>query len=153
MLTHRFPIPPATIRWKGPKSWPAQALIPNPLFKSFSDRFLGRNDIEIYGEVAMLGVKDYPGYYNNLNNRIPRMVGFNVPTFKALDVLALEFEFNPWVYVNGYLNPVMYETAIPESDYANNKWRWTAYAKRSLLGQLQHSTPCAPGITWFCRRL
>ena len=128
---------------EGTKIMARASFDPKPLFKSFSDRFLGRNDLEIYGEVAMLGVKDYPGYYNNLNNRIPRMVGFNVPTFKALDVLALEFEFNPWVYVNGYLNPVMYETAIPESDYANNKWRWTAYAKRSLFGHCSILLMCA----------
>ena len=47
-----------------------------PFFKSFSDRFLGPNDLKIYSEAAILGVKDYPGYYSKLRDRIPRMIGF-----------------------------------------------------------------------------
>ena len=34
---------------------------PKPFFKSFADRFLGPNDLRIYSEAAILGLKDYPG--------------------------------------------------------------------------------------------
>ena len=83
-----------------------------PLFKSFADQFLGPNDLRIYSEAAILGLKNYPVYYDDLSKRIPIMVGFNVPTFKVFDVLALEVENYNWNYSNGYQNPVWYGIAV-----------------------------------------
>jgi hypothetical protein len=54
---------------------------------------LGPNDLVLYGEAALLGVKDYPVFYDNWKQRMPVMVGFNLPVFKQLDVLALEVEY------------------------------------------------------------
>ncbi len=116
----------------GTKVMARASLDPKPLFKSFSDRFLGPNDLKIYSEAVILGVKDYPGYYSNVRERIPRMAGFDVPTFKTLDVLAAEVEYNPWPYVNGDANPIFLNEAIPEAFYAHTKWKWTIYAKRSF---------------------
>lgn len=114
---------------------------PKPFFKSFADRFLGPNDLRIYSEAAILGLKNYPVYYDTLSKRIPIMIGFNIPTFKALDVLAVEVENYNWDYSNGYQNPVWYGTAIPgqaleaaytEADYNKDNLKWTIYAKRTF---------------------
>lgn len=55
--------------------------------------WLGPEDLKLYSEAAILGLKDYPYYYSNIRNRIPVMVGFNFPTFKLLDKLSLEVEY------------------------------------------------------------
>jgi hypothetical protein len=40
----------------------------------------GENDLRLYGEGAVLGLDDYPVYYQDLNKRIPRMIGIDCPT-------------------------------------------------------------------------
>jgi hypothetical protein len=47
--------------------------------------FFGKEDLRIYGEAAILGIKNYPTDYtglgyNNLLERIPVMAGINLPT-------------------------------------------------------------------------
>ncbi|NLG17091.1 MAG: hypothetical protein GX556_07160 [Fibrobacter sp.] len=42
--------------------------------------FLGKEDLKLYGEAAILGVKNYPGWYNELGERIPVTAGMNWPT-------------------------------------------------------------------------
>ena len=56
--------------------------------KFFNTNIFGDQDLKLYCEAAILGVKDYKLYYNNLVQRIPVMVGFNVPAFKILDLIA-----------------------------------------------------------------
>ena len=68
-------------------------------FKKFiSSARLGDNDLKLYAEAALLGVKSYPGYYDKISERIPAMLGLNLPTFKVLDLLAVEAEYykSPW---------------------------------------------------------
>jgi hypothetical protein len=54
---------------------------------------LGSEDLKVYSEIAVLGVKNYPIYYDDITKRIPMMVGVNLPTFKLLDKLAFEMEY------------------------------------------------------------
>jgi hypothetical protein len=70
------------------------SLDPKPLLP-FRDK-LGKNDLKLYGEAAILGLKNYPAKidssrengelklvkigYDNIRERIPVMVGFNAPT-------------------------------------------------------------------------
>jgi hypothetical protein len=61
---------------------------------------LGPEDLKLYGEVAILGVKDYPYYYSNIRNRMPIMAGINLPTFKLLDRLSVEVEYLKSVFPN-----------------------------------------------------
>ena len=61
---------------------------------------LGSEDLKLYTEAAVLGVKNYPYYYTNIMRRIPVMVGFNFPTFKFLDRLSLELEFRNPEFLN-----------------------------------------------------
>jgi hypothetical protein len=42
--------------------------------------FLGTEDLKLYGEAAVLGVKNYPGWFSDVKERIPMMAGINWPT-------------------------------------------------------------------------
>ncbi|MBN1307279.1 MAG: hypothetical protein JXA18_05145 [Chitinispirillaceae bacterium] len=90
------------------------AIDPKPLFGS-PDIF-GPEDLRLYSEAIILGVKNYPAsldssaetYYRPINEfgydkimeKIPVMAGFNFPTFKLLDVFSLEVEYYGKKYVN-----------------------------------------------------
>jgi hypothetical protein len=50
-------------------------------------------DLRLYGEAAVIGVEDYGTVYDNIWERIPVMIGFNVPTGGILDRLAIEGEW------------------------------------------------------------
>jgi hypothetical protein len=57
---------------------------PKRLFIPEGNGFFGENDLRLYGEIALLGLKDYPIYYQDWKKRIPRMIGFNWPTHEFL---------------------------------------------------------------------
>jgi len=63
-------------------------------------KIFGREDLKLYGEVALLGVKNYPGWYERKKERAPMMVGFNFPAFKILDVLSIEVQRYKTPYIN-----------------------------------------------------
>jgi len=50
-------------------------------------------DFILYSEVAVIGLKDYGITYGKISERIPLMVGFNIPTFGFLDLLSVEVEY------------------------------------------------------------
>jgi hypothetical protein len=60
----------------------------------------GKNDLKFFGEVALLGVKDYPVYYTDKLRRMPMMAGLNLPTFKILDLLSVQLEYFNSPYLN-----------------------------------------------------
>lgn len=110
-----------------------------------NSEIFGKNDLKIYTEAAILGVEDYPGWYNNIMERIPVMVGFNLPAFKLLDVLAAEVEYNPSPYQNSYQNVWKNNSPVPDfnlptgqyfySDWekkTDDDWKWSLYASRKI---------------------
>lgn len=64
---------------------------PKPLLGDLP--MFGSNDLILYGEASILGWKNYPILYENRMERTVAMIGFNVPTFRLLDVLAVEAEW------------------------------------------------------------
>jgi hypothetical protein len=52
----------------------------------------GAKDLILYGEGALVGVKNYGSIYAKRNDRIPVMVGFNFPAFGLLDLFSVEVE-------------------------------------------------------------
>jgi hypothetical protein len=52
-------------------------------------------DMRLYFETILLGVKNYPTYYNKISERMVTLVGFNFPTFRILDLLSFEMEYAP----------------------------------------------------------
>lgn len=53
---------------------------------------LGKDDLKLYAEGAILGLKNYGKTYGDIKKRIPVMFGFNFPTWGLLDHLTLEVE-------------------------------------------------------------
>lgn len=91
----------------------------------------------VYGEIAQLGLKNYPIFYTESAQRRPIMLGINIPTFGLLDHLTLETEY--------LKNPVMESIAStydkldlpPDSEfrykaYARDDFKWTVHAARNL---------------------
>jgi len=124
----------------------------------------GENDLRLYSEACWNGLKNYPvpeslggapdpNYpgYNDLKRRLPVLIGFNVPTFGALDVLSCEAEWWNDNYANSYWNvyplgggyievpnPTVYGSS--PSDHREpygGPWHWSFYAKKTLLKRLK----------------
>jgi len=74
-------------------------LIPNRFF--LSPTFLVQVIFKLYGEFAILGLKDYGTYYPDITRRIPVMVGFNVPCFKMVDIVSLDLNIMDKILVYG----------------------------------------------------
>ncbi len=62
----------------------------------------GKVDLKLYGEWAMLGVRNYPVFYEKPADRMPVMLGLDIPTWGLLDMLNVEAEYwkNPYFNSN-----------------------------------------------------
>jgi len=120
--------------------------------------YLGANDLVIYGEAAILGVENYPVYYDDIWRRIPVMMGFNIPTFKVLDVLSVEAEYYGSRWEPTYLTPsaphfnsspvpfietINGVTSYYASDWDKDNWKWSVYAEKSLTSGMTLSVQAA----------
>lgn len=108
----------------------------------FNEARLGK--FNLYGEVAQLGLKDYPIFYTEMSQRRPMMLGFSVPTFGLLNNLSLELEYldNPNVasIASTYdrLNLVPEDNLLIDQDtfryrtFHKDDFKWSVHASRSL---------------------
>lgn len=132
--------------FKGIKLMGRIAIDPKKFFPNVS--FFGSEDLILYGEAIILGVEDiinddidtsilkHP--YENRGDRTHFMIGFNIPTFKLLDVFS--FEIQQWnsPFANEYYN--VRRTFVPQP-YNVNGWdprpnvktKWSIYLKKSFL--------------------
>jgi hypothetical protein len=116
----------------------------------------GKEDLKMYAEAAILGVQNYPANdsinstnsnhnniygYDTLKNRIPVLIGFNVPTFRLLDVLSIEGEWYGCNYPNNYATELgkgnLQSLPLPDfygrSDWGyvtEDNWKWSIYMKK-----------------------
>jgi hypothetical protein len=111
-------------------------------------KIFGANDLRLYGEACVLGLKNIINEdvdpdptkhaYEHLYQRIPWMVGFNVPTFKLLDVLGVEVQYWNNPFANDFNNvrriyePSHYNVNGWE-DRKNQNLKWSIYAKKTFL--------------------
>lgn len=138
---------------------------PKPLFPS---GIFGKEDLRVYMEAAILGVKNYPNSplshpglpasavinktgFDTLAQKMPIMLGFNVPAFTLLDVLSCEVEYYGKKYVNAVPVPCgnrimdFYPVSTPPfpaaggSEYDSlyeksgaTQWKWSIYARKTL---------------------
>ncbi len=58
------------------------------------------DDMKLYGEVGVIGIKNYGKAYDDIMKRIPAMLGFNIPTGGLLKHLSLEVEYYGALYRN-----------------------------------------------------
>lgn len=128
--------------FRGIKAVARAAFDPKVFFKS---TLFGINDFKLYAEAAILGIKDYPGWYKKIYERMPIMMGFNLPAFKLLDVLSVEAEYFPSPYRNSYQFiwkgncPVPFFTTMQEINYysdwkrkTDDDWKWSVYASKKI---------------------
>lgn len=122
----------------------------------------GAKDFVLYFEAALLGVKDYPHLYEKKGERIPILMGLNVPTFGMLDLFSVELEYynapyqnDPYKLVGAYDvfqfsdgNSINYAMSpIPPSnkggedhlskaqqdfDPSKDNWKWSIFASKKL---------------------
>ncbi len=115
----------------------------------------GENDCKLYSEMCVNGVDNYkldstliseagplyPGY-NDIKKRMPIMIGFDVPTFKLLDVLSVEAEWWDNDFANSYVGvllntygiyplPTRYNLLALTNPEAG-PWHWSVYAERHI---------------------
>jgi hypothetical protein len=125
----------------------------------------GKEDLRLYGEGAVLGVKNYPASnlfdstnlinpygYDDIAQKTPVMMGITIPAFKLLDVIAVEAEWYGCRYPDGYLQVLRNGLPIPDApntpgftnaDYRKDDWKWSVYAKREVVGGLCCIVQCA----------
>lgn len=111
----------------------------------------GPEDLRLFGEVAVLGWENQPLYYEERAERIPVMVGLNVPTFKVLDLLSLQIEyyksrFNNFRTFNTESMPIPKVSldaypVIPSE--TKDDIKWSVYAKKSMTKALTVYTQVA----------
>jgi hypothetical protein len=127
---------------------------PKPLLGDPS--MLGSNDLILYGEASVLGWKNYPVIYENRLERTVAMAGFNVPTLRLLDVLAVEVEWfgskqpnsNEYSQLRAPKNndtklleptpqPSIYNFTLPggydPKDWEEDDIKWSVFARRTLV--------------------
>jgi len=115
---------------------------------------LGREDLKFYGEAALLGWKDYPVFYASKADRIPVMLGFNLPAFGWLDLFAIQVESFRSPYINstervatvGMPQPFLPRGA--DSSYSRNAY-YDAAGKDDLSWSLLLKKEILPGVTLY----
>jgi hypothetical protein len=97
---------------------------------------LGKDDLVLYGEAAILGLKNYPQFYDDIKRRIPVMLGLNLPTFGSFG-LSVEAEYfaskissDNIVARNGSWIPAV----TSQIDYGRDDWKWSVNASKLWYG-------------------
>lgn len=112
----------------------------------------GAEDLVIYGEAAILGLKDQGKYYNDITRRIPVMLGLNLPAFGFLDNLSLEVEYYGSRNYSDYGKSESYASWLPRVVFDQNgkalenvrdDWKWSLYGSRVIMGHLKLSAQVA----------
>jgi hypothetical protein len=139
-------------KWQGTKIDARAIFDPKPLFGGI--KCLGKEDCKIYSEIAILGLKDtvevdtsgigalgvkFPE--NSLWHRIPFMIGFNVPTFKLLDVFSVELEWFNSPYANNWYGRFDNQSSDAERPSTVEEWntyinddnfKWSLHLDKSI---------------------
>ncbi|MEO6098418.1 MAG: hypothetical protein ABIW76_23205 [Fibrobacteria bacterium] len=97
----------------------------------------GPEDLRFFIEAALLGVKDYPLFYEKKSERIPIMAGVNLPTFKLLDVFSVQGEIYKSPYSDGtkFVReglPTWQTGTVDSSKSTADDFKWSIYAKKSV---------------------
>lgn len=125
---------------------------------------LGPEDMKLYGEVALLGLDNDAAHkkiYGDYMNRMPMMMGFNIPAFKFLDRLGLEVEwysakfkddFKGFEHTGGVITPFpTLSTDTLETNVKKDNFKWSLYGSRIIQKHIKVSLQVAndhfrPGI-------
>lgn len=124
----------SAINYMGRLSCDLKTFIPLSIF--------GKNDLRLYGEVDILGWKNYPTFYENRNERIIWTFGFNIPGFKIIDLLNLEFEycenksaFADQLFYAASGKPSYEPLMLKDYNIKRVPWRWSLYIKKTIFDE------------------
>jgi hypothetical protein len=112
------------------------------------DKF-GREDLKLYVEADLIGLKNYPLFFGTRNERTLTTFGINLPGFRYIDVVNFEVEYcpNKSAFSDGNLygaNELTLVNVLPldssTADFTGGKYtvkrspfRWSVYLKKSVL--------------------
>jgi hypothetical protein len=108
------------------------------ILPDFITDFMGEEDLKAYGELAILGLKNYDKFFTDRKQRTPFTLGFNFPTFKLLDILNAEIEYLDSPYWNSTYEPIanmvpiQYTVCDTSTTYKHTKLKWSVYAKKTI---------------------
>src|SRR5690606_26483278 len=81
---------------------------------------LGPDELRVFAEAALLGVKDYPVFYEKKTERMPVMLGANLPGFGLLGLVALQYESYRSPHRNSDLESNQSTGATPDFPASND---------------------------------
>jgi hypothetical protein len=135
------------LSFKGTKVAADFAFDPKAFFDA--DAF-GAEDLRLYGEVAVLGLsmdKAHKAIYGGYSQRMPVMIGFNLPCFKLLDHVSIEVEHYGARFkddlaryqstTGAFMSPLPV-TNRSDLDLKKDDWKWSVHAQKSF-GQVRIS--------------
>ena len=82
----------------------------------FNSEKIRPGEFSLYSEIALLGIKNQPYYYENRAHRRPIMAGINLPTFGLLDRLTLEYEHLASPFPNSNAAVLQGQLPVPVQD-------------------------------------
>ena len=120
--------------FKGIKLMARASFDPKQILPADFSRLLGEEDGKLYFEAAILGLANYGAIFDDILKRSPCMIGFNIPAFKALDVLSLEmeyfnFNYDKFRFPSGQ-SPI--ENLSQDQWVMQNMFHWSLFAQKSV---------------------
>ncbi len=105
----------------------------------------GKKDFSIYSELALLGLQNFPVYYTDRSQRIPVMVGINLPTFGLFN---LSYEIEYFASKNssssfGAESGATVPTLQPEINMQRNDWKYSVNASIVFANSIEFSAVAA----------
>ncbi|HAJ79422.1 MAG TPA: hypothetical protein DCO75_06585 [Fibrobacteres bacterium] len=115
----------------------------------------GKNDLVLYSEAAVIGLKNYPKYFTDMRDRTFYSIGFNFPGLKFFDVINGEIEYCR--DTSSFSSAGLYSISQGTSNYTflkegdltsahikRDPFRWSVYVKKSVLdGHVSFVGQCA----------
>jgi hypothetical protein len=141
------------------------------LKKIIESELFGPKDMMLYGEAALMGWTNYPIYYEKRTDRLPVMLGANLPSFGLFDLLSVQAEHFSSPFQNNTMSLGAKNHATPwlpagsdkefsvdgYNDQAKNldDWAWSILAQRTFMNSVTLSAQVARdhyrtvGTDWF----
>ncbi|MCX7726785.1 MAG: hypothetical protein N2053_08035 [Chitinispirillaceae bacterium] len=106
--------------------------------------YFNRNDLKLYAEIDIIGLKNYPIYYEKIEDRIFYTLGFNLPGFFVMDLINIEVEYctNQSAFSDEFFTvdrpswePVFIGFDENGDTLRRSPIRWSVYLKKSLFNE------------------
>ncbi len=119
--------------------------------------WVGETGLKLFAEAAVLGVQNYPVFYEKMSERMPVMFGMNLPTFGWFDLITVQGEYLKTSWMNNTYKVGVSALAVPyyagasdefmsQKEYMDaageNSLKWSMLAKKSF-GRLTFSVQAA----------